>query len=197
MASLPHPYITAEEYLRIERAAETRSEWFDGQMFAMAGATEAHVLIAANVAGELRNHFRGSDCRAYPLDMRVRIPATGLYTYPDVAVVCGERLFEDGRRDTLINPGVIFEVLSTSTEAYDRGKKFTHYGTVATLSDYVLVAQDEMRVHHFARAGGQWILTEVAGPDGTLRIASIDWEVKLADLYADVELEGVEGEEPI
>jgi Uma2 family endonuclease len=197
MASLPQHYITPDEYLRIERAAETKSEYFDGQMFAMAGASEAHVLITTNVGRELSARLLRGPCRVYVADLRVRVSLTGLYTYPDIVVACGERQFEDGTRDTLLNPKVIVEVLSPSTEAYDRGRKFTQYGTLPTLTDFVLVAQDEMRVQHFARSGEQWILTESAEPDGTLRIPSIDCEIRLADIYAQVEFAASEGEESV
>src|SRR5689334_833783 len=121
-----HPF-TVEEYLALERKAEHKSEYLNGFIFAMAGASEMHKLIAGNVFGELRARLKGHACRAYISDMRIRVSETGLYTYPDVVVVCGERRFDDVERDTLLNPTLIVEVLSESTEAYDRGDKFDHY----------------------------------------------------------------------
>jgi len=181
---------TPEEYLALERAAETKSEYFDGRIFAMSGATEDHNLIAGNVFAEIRGQLKGRPCRAYMADMRVKVSETGLYTYPDVMALCGERLLADGRRDTLLNPGAIIEVLSPSTEAYDRGEKFAHYRRLESLTDYVLIAQDKARVEHYVRQGEQWVLTSIDSLDGTLHLASIGCEVALRDIYAMVEFPG-------
>jgi Uma2 family endonuclease len=143
--------LTEAEYLEIERTAEWKSEFFNGEMFAMAGATPEHVLIAGNVAAELRLQLRGRPCRVYPVDLRVKVSDTGLYTYPDVVVVCGEPRFDELRGDTLLNPTLIVEVLSSSTEAYDRGDKFAHYRRLDSLQEYVLVAQDRCRIERFLR----------------------------------------------
>src|SRR5262249_39888199 len=118
---------TPEEYLALERAAERRSEYYAGEIFAMGGASRKHIVIVANISGQLWSQLKGRPCRVYPNDMRVKVSPTGLYTYPDVAVVCGLDQFDDDHQDTLLNPTVIIEVLSKSTEAYDRGKKFEHY----------------------------------------------------------------------
>src|ERR1700750_1609066 len=123
MSTQPNRYLTPEEYLSIERKAEGRSEYLKGEMFAMVGASRAHNLIVTNLTRELSQQLKGKPCEVYPNDMRVRIPAMGLYTYPDVVVACGTPLFEDDHVDTLLNPTLIVEVLSESTESYDRGKK--------------------------------------------------------------------------
>ena len=126
-------FITPEEYLRLERASQEKHEYFKGEIFAMTGATENHNIIAGSTFAALYSELRKKPCQIYPSDMRVRIPATGLYTYPDISVVCGTPEFEDDGLDTLLNPTVIIEVLSPSTEPYDRGKKFQHYRTIPTL----------------------------------------------------------------
>src|SRR5437868_8492820 len=141
MSSQPKTLLTPEEYLAIERKAEYRSEYLNGEMFAMTGASRKHNLIALNIAGELRQQLKSKPCEAYVNDMRVRIPATDLYTYPDVTVVCGDPEFEDAFIDTLLNPTLLIEVLSESTESYDRGKKFGYYRTIQSLAEYLLVAQ--------------------------------------------------------
>ncbi|HMA38045.1 MAG TPA: Uma2 family endonuclease [Chloroflexia bacterium] len=187
MAAPPKPYYTPEEYLARERGAATKSEYLAGEICAMAGASEAHNTIAANIVRQLGNQFEGRPCRVYVSDLRVRVAATGLYTYPDVVAVCGPREFDDDHHDTLLNPTVIFEVLSPTTEAYDRGAKFAHYWRLASLTDYVLVAQDRVRVDHYARQGDGWFVTAASTLDETLRLAAIDGELALAAIYANVE----------
>ncbi|MDZ7621730.1 MAG: Uma2 family endonuclease, partial [Candidatus Competibacteraceae bacterium] len=127
-------------------------------------------------------------CLAYVNDMRVKVSATGLYTYPDVAALCGEPQFEDEQMDTLLNPSVIIEILSPSTEAYDRGDKFAHYRRLPSLMEYVLIAQDKVRVEHYIRQGSSWVLTERNSLDETLYLASIQCEIALRDIYAKVDL---------
>jgi Uma2 family endonuclease len=188
MSSLPHPRrVTPEEYLALERKAETRSEYLVGRIHALTGAGRQHNRIAANLVRELANQLRGRPCDVFVSDMRVKVDPTGLYTYPDLAVVCGEPRFEDRHLDTLLNPVVIIEILSASTEAYDRGAKFTHYRRVETLREYVLAAQDVMRVERFSRTGEVWTLSEVSGPEGVLVLDSIGCEVVLRDAYERVE----------
>src|SRR5664279_880128 len=137
MSTLPKSHLTPEEYLAIERKAEFKSEYVQGEMFAMSGAREPHVLITGNTLSELRQQLRKRPCKAYSTDMRVRVASTGLYTYPDVVVVCGDPHFLDENRDTLLNPTVIIEVLSNSTEAYDRGHKFELYRSQESLAEYL------------------------------------------------------------
>jgi len=179
---------TAQEYLALERKAKTRSEYVNGEIYAMAGASREHNLISLNLAGELRTQLRDRRCETYMSDMRVRIKPTGLYTYPDVVVVCGRPRFEETESDTLVNPTVIAEVLSPTTEAYDRGGKFAHYRFVDSLQEYVLIAQERMQVDHFARMGQQWLLTSFSRPDEMVSLPSIECAVALSEIYARVEL---------
>ncbi len=192
MTMLVKPQLTAQEYLERERAAEHRSEYWAGEMFAMAGASEAHNRIVTNVSGELRAQLKSRPCKTYSSDMRVKVEATGLYTYPDVVVVCGVARFEDDYRDTLLSPTVIVEVLSPSTEAYDRGEKFAHYRRIPSLTDYLLAAQDKVRVEHFVRQpDGQWLLSEVSDLHGSLAIASVDCTLQIAEVYDKVDFAAV------
>jgi len=138
--------LTPEQYLEIERKAEYKSEYFNGETFAMAGASRRHNLITGNVFAAIHRQIRNRPCEAYTNDMRVKVSESGLYTYPDVVVVCEKPEFDDEHRDTLLNPSLIVEVLSESTEAYDRGKKFENYRMIASLSDYLLIAQDKCRI---------------------------------------------------
>jgi Uma2 family endonuclease len=190
MTSLAEPRLTAAEYLEIERAAESKSEFFAGEMFATAGASEEHNLIVANVVGELRSHLKGRPCRVYPGGMRVKVSATGLCTYPDVVVICGDRQFDDQKRDTLLNPTLIVEVLSETTEAYDRSDKFDHYRQMESLQEYVLIAQDRPRLDHYARqtGGRQWLLTVFRDLQEHAPLPSIGCELALAEVYEKVEL---------
>lgn len=188
--SLPNPsYVTPGEYLELERKSEIRSEYIAGRIFAMSGASRRHNLIAVNFVREISSQMRGRACEVYAVDMRLKISPTGMYTYPDIVAVCGEPRFEDAHTDTLLNPMVIVEVLSESTEAYDRGEKFAYYRRLDTLREYVLVAQDKVRVEHYLREGEQWILSEISDPDGTLHLASVDCQVVVAAIYEKVEFD--------
>ena len=183
------PRLTPEDYLALERSAEFKSEYFDGEIFAMAGASRAHNTIVVNTTIELGNQLKKRPCKLYVSDIRVKVSPTGLYTYPDVVVVCGKEQFEDTHLDTLLNPTLIIEVLSDSTEAYDRGRKFEHYRHLDSLVEYVLIAQQRPHVESFRRQSDQhWLLTECSGLDGTLRLESIDCDLALAEIYAKVEL---------
>lgn len=184
MAILTKTRISPEEYLAIERRAEGRSEYLDGEMFAMTGGSFLHNIIVGNLVGELRQGLKGHSCTVVPSDLRVHIPATGLYTYPDVTVVCSEPRFEDHEVDTLLNPTLIVQVLSPTTEAYDRGKKFEHYGTIESLAEYVLVSQAAPRIEQFVRQdGGHWLFTATSGLDAKALFPSIGCEVALAEIY--------------
>lgn len=174
---------TPEEYLMLERKAERRSEYFDGQIFAMAGASRRHILITASLSRRLGNQLENRPCEVYPTDMRVRVRPTGLYTYPDIVIVCGGPQFDDKESDTLLNPTVLIEVLSPTTEAYDRGEKFSQYRRLTSLREYVLVAQDKVRVECYRRQGDFWVLSEVSDLDKALRLESIDCEVPLREIY--------------
>ena len=184
MSAIPKTKLTPEEYLEIERKAEYKSEYFGGEVFAMAGAKRRHNVIAWNIGGELRQHLKGRNCEAYPADMRVFVPQTGLYTYPDLVVVCGEPQFQDNAFDTLLNPILIIEVLSDTTETYDRGKKFQHYRSIEILQEYVLVSQDEARIEKYVKRGdGFWLLSEAVGLDSEIEFASIECRIALAEVY--------------
>jgi len=182
-------YLTPEQYLEIERKAEYKSEYFQGEMFAMAGAKEAHNLLVGNLIGELYVQLRSSPCRVYPSDMRVNVSATGLYTYPDVIAVCGEPQFQDDERDNLLNPTLIAEVLSRSTEAYDRGRKFEHYKSIESFQQYLLIASDRVHVDLFTRKpDGDWLLKSADRLDDSLELQSIGCRLTLADLYNKVDM---------
>lgn len=188
MSTLPRPRLTPEEYLEIERKAEFKSEFHDGEMFAMAGARWAHNLIVANLIGELRQQLRTRPCAVTPSDMRVQVQATGLYTYPDVVIVCGEPRFRDEQRDTLLNPTLIVEVLSKSTEAYDRGSKFKHYRSLESLSDYLLIGSEVVSTDLFTRQpNGSWDISSADRLEETIQIPSVQCTLRLADLYEKVE----------
>jgi len=181
MSIQPVPHISPGEYLTLERKSEMRHEYFDGQMFAMVGASRRHNVITLNVGAKIHAHLQDRDCEAYVNDMRVKIDSSGLYTYPDVVIVCDEPQFEDDEVDTLLNPVVIIEVLSKSTEGYDRGKKFEHYRRLPSLNEYLLISQDEPHIDHFVKqADGHWLLGEATGLE-----AAID----MADVYAKIEFE--------
>ena len=182
------PVFTQEEYLTLERSSEIRHEYLDGFVYAMAGESPTHSTICFNLAATIGPQLRGGPCRGFSPNMKVRTGEKGLYSYPDLMVVCGEPLFHDERGDVLLNPAVVFEVLSPSTEAYDRGEKFSRYRTIETLQDYVLVAQDRALAEHFSRQpDGTWSRSEVSGPDAILTLAAIDCRVPLADVYERVE----------
>jgi Uma2 family endonuclease len=191
VSTQPKTFLTPEEYLEIERKAEYKSEYCDGEMFAMAGAGEVHNLLVTNLVAGLHQQLRSRPCRVYSNDMRVRVHATGLYTYPDVVVVCGERRFLDDRRDTLLNPSLLIEVLSPSTEAYDRGRKFDQYRSIESLGEYLLVASDRVHVDQYTRQpDGRWLLTAASRLEDSLDLQSVGYRLALADLYERVDLPG-------
>jgi len=184
----PKTLLTEEEYLAIERGAEFRSEFHGGEMYAMVGASRRHNRIVTNLVTALDNQLRDRPCNVYSNDMRVRVTTTGLFTYPDVVVTCGEEAFAGDEQDTLLNPLVIFEVLSDSTEAYDRGKKFEHYQNIDSLSTYVLVAQKAQRIERYVRheGGRAWIYTEAPEANAMVGIEAIRCDLRLEDVYAKV-----------
>ena len=181
--------LTPAEYLAFERAAEEKHEYADGEIFAMAGCSREHSLISGNVYGELGLALLDRPCELHTAHMRVKIAATGRYVYPDASVVCDEPIFEDAGVDTLLNPKLIVEVLSDSTEAYDRGDKFEQYRSIPSFTDYVLISQKAMRVEHFQRQpDGRWLLT-IVGPGGKLTIESIGVTIAIDRLYFKVSLQ--------
>jgi len=184
----PASLLTEQEYLDIERAAEFRSEFFEGEMFAMAGGSPNHSLIAANVGGELRQALKRSPCLAFESNLRVKVEATGLYTYPDITIACEERRFSAEDPDSLLNPTLLVEVLSDSTEAYDRGQKFGQYRQIPSLREYLLVSQHEPRLEHYLRQADQsWLLREAVGLGASLEFPSLGVILSLAEVYAKVD----------
>jgi Uma2 family endonuclease len=189
MASQAKAFVTAQQYLVQDRQATTRSEYISGEVLAMAGASFAHNLIVSNLISSLRPQLRAGSCRAVASDLRVQISATGMYAYPDVVVVCGEPIFSDEYLDTLLNPILLVEVLSASTEAYDRGEKAAHYRRLESLEEYVLIAQDRVWVEHCTRQGPQqWLLTEMSNPQEQLHLACIGGTLAISDIYEQVDL---------
>jgi Uma2 family endonuclease len=184
MSAAPKPFLSSQEYLAREREAETKSEYYDGEVFAMASGSREHSLIAANVIAELGPQLRESPCEVHTSDLRVQADGAGPYAYPDVTVVCGEAEFADEERDNLLNPTMIVEVLSPTTEAWDRGGKFERYQQRASLQEYVLIAQDRPRVERYARQGDEeWLLTVVVGLERTVSLPSIGCDLRLAEVY--------------
>lgn len=187
MAIQPSGFISPQEYLARERQADHKSEYLDGAMIAMVGTSRTHNLIVWNVLASLHRQMRERTCEAYGNDMRVKVSPTGLYTYPDVAALCGEVQLEDAQQDTLLNPSTIVEVLSPSTEAYDRGAKFAHYRALTSLREYVLIAQDTLRLELYERQPNErWLLTAVESLEASVTMPSIDCVVKLAEVYEKV-----------
>jgi Uma2 family endonuclease len=193
MSARPQARLTPEQYLEIERASETRSEYFNGQMYAMSGGSYNHVRIIGNLAFELRNAIKQRPCEVVTSDLRVRVSPGGLYTYPDVSVVCGEPKFADDQKDTLLNPVFIAEVLSPTTEAYDRGFKSAQYRKLESLQEYALISQAEPRVEVFRRQpGGDWLLSEAAGIDAACGFDSLGCRIALADIYGKATFEAAD-----
>ena len=187
MSALAQTKWTAAEYLDFERRAEEKHEFLNGEIFAMSGASKEHNRIAWNLVTLLGPQLDARGCEGFVGDMRVHIPATGLYTYPDLAVACDAPRFEDDELDTLLNPIALFEILSASTDGYDRGKKFAHYRSLDSLRVYVLIAQDEPRIEIFSRRDdGGWILQEAVGLDAAIAVEEIGAELRLREIYARV-----------
>ena len=178
-----HTFLTPEEYLDFERKATTKHEYLNGQIIAMSGASREHNLITVNTVNQLYTQLIDGACETYVSEMRVKNYHTNSYTYPDIVVVCDEPRFEDDVFDTLLNPIVLIEVLSPSTEAYDRGEKFAHYRQIASLQEYVLVSQERIGVEHYLRQGTQWLLTEFRRLEEVLSLTSIGCKLRLQDIY--------------
>jgi Uma2 family endonuclease len=188
MSLQPKTYFTPEEYLELERKAEYKSEYFNGEIFAMGGASPRHVLIVTNVVSELRSELKNRPCTVYSTDLRVRVSPTGLYTYPDVVVVCGNLQFSDSQRDTLVNPTLIIKVLSKSTKDYDRGGKFEQYRSIDSFKEYVLIAQDKHHVEHYVlQADRTWVFSETNRIDDAIELISIDCKLALSEIYDKVD----------
>ncbi|HEX8459026.1 MAG TPA: Uma2 family endonuclease [Pyrinomonadaceae bacterium] len=183
-------YVAPEEYLALEREAEYKNEYFDGEIFAMVGASRKHNLISLNVAVILHAQLRNRPCEVYTGDMRIRIESANIYTYADVTVVCGEPKFEDGYLDTLLNPDVIVEVLSKSTASYDRRQKFAFYRTIESLTDYMLISQDNFHVEHYAKQpDGRWLLSDYRAVEDVVPLDSLPCSLPLREIYGKVSMQ--------
>ncbi len=192
MAAKPkRKYVSPDDYLVIERESLEKHEYFDGEIFLMAGTSEEHANISSNINISLGIQLKKRPCKSYQSDLRVYIPATGLYTYPDIIVVCGKpQLLEDAYLDTLLNPDLIVEVLSPSTADYDKGTKFDHYRTIESLKEYVLVWQDKKRVARYTKqADESWVLRDFIGEDAEIVLTSIDCKLLVEDIYDKVDFE--------
>lgn len=176
-------FLTPEEYIASERKATLKSEYLNGDILAMSGASLAHARIITDIATELNTQLRGQGCEVITNDMRVKTGPKGAYFYPDVVAFCGEPQFEDNVFDTLLNPILVMEVLSPSTEAYDRGEKFAHYQELTSLREYILVSQDRIRVERYRRIKTQWVQTEFHGQEEVMPLVSIGCELRLQDIY--------------
>ncbi|KXK57229.1 MAG: Uma2 family endonuclease [Chlorobi bacterium] len=188
MDALPRKYLTQQEYLAIERAAQWKSEYYQGEMFAMAGGSNAHNRLIVNLTGELFNRLKGTNCLLNSSDLRIQVSEAGLYTYPDLSIVCGQQEFADGVKDTLTNPVVIVEVLSPSTESYDRGEKFRMYRQLPSLREYILIAQDRPFVDQFIRDDeDRWFVLMTQGLESVLTLQSCGVSIPMSALYENVE----------
>ena len=189
MSAVRKKRLSVAEYLTMEKRAAFKSEFYRGEMFAMAGASIPHNRIKDNTLIELGNRLKGTPCRTYSSDQRVLVEATGLYTYPDILVVCGPEALDPADKDTLTNPTAIVEILSPSTERYVRGAKFRNYQQMPSFKEYILIAQDEAVCERFVRQTDQsWALVSFVGLEAVLKFTSIAAEIPLADIYAGVTL---------
>ena len=187
MSALPKTFIPQSEYLELEKKAVRKSKYYKGGIFAIAEATKEHNKIVASIISAVGQHVSGKGCFYYPSDLRVHIPANTLYTYPDVTIVCGEAEFFDNSFDTLLNPTVIFEVLSTATEDYDRGTKFKLYRSISSLQNYVLISSTEFAAEVYTRSNDQWILSTAKDTTDQIYISAIKCHLKMKDIYAQIE----------
>jgi Uma2 family endonuclease len=184
MSTQPQTYLTPEEYLTIERQAEYKSEYVDGVIYAMSGASFKHNVIVANVIIELGQQLKGRPCRALPSDIKVRMPDSRKFFYPDVSVVCGEPQFHDERRDVLLNPTLIVEVLSESTAAFDRGEKFQAYQQLEAMQEYLLISQDKIFIEQYVRqAQAKWTYIATVGLESSLALSSVECTLSLKAVY--------------
>ncbi len=192
MSAIQKRYVemTEAEYVAFERASEFKHEYRSGTIVDMTGASERHNLIGTNTVSLLFPQLRGRGCKIYANDMRVKVRQARLYTYPDIVIMCGEARFADDTFDMLINPTVIIEVLSPSTESYDRGEKFQHYRSLVSLQEYVLISQDSPRIERYMRQDhDSWMLTEAQGLDASIELTSIGCTLKLAEVYEQITFE--------
>lgn len=186
MTAIQKPYLSEKEYLEEERKASFKSEYYKGEVFAMSGASKEHNKVVASVIVELGQYLKGKKCSIMPSDIRVYNPANTLYTYPDAVVACEEEKYLDNEFDTLLNPTIIVEVLSKTTEDYDRGTKFMLYRSIPSLQNYMLVSSLEYSIEIYTRNGEQWILNAATEPESELYLSAIDYRFTLKDMYVQV-----------
>jgi Uma2 family endonuclease len=197
VSTQPKTFITPEQYLEIERKAEFKSEYYQGEMFLMAGASIPHNRLVGNLFAGLHQQLRSRPCSVFSNDMRIFVALTGLYTYPDVVAVCGELQILDTQKDTLLNPSVIAEVPSPSTEAYERGRKFEQYQSIESFKEYLLIASDRMHIDLYTRqADSRWLRASASRPDDSLELPSIGCRITVADLYEKVNLTEIAAPQP-
>jgi Uma2 family endonuclease len=184
MATLPDSPLTEEQYLQIEREAETKSEFHDGRMFGMSGGSPNHALLSGAILALLFRQMPPG-CRVFSPDLRIKVAPAGLYTYPDCSVICGDLEFSGDQNDVVTNPLLIVEVLSPSTEDYDRGKKFEMYRTIESFREYLIIHQDRRHVEHYSKQDdGSWVLREYSGAEASVPIARLGVHIPLGELYA-------------
>lgn len=189
--ALPHHHdsmqMSETEYLVFERESDIKHEYINGEVYAMAGASWEHNQIFSAIIASLFPQLKGKSCSVNPSDQRLKVMETGLMTYPDISVICGEPIFAGDEFDTVTNPIVIIKILSPSTEAYDRGEKFQHYRQIETLKEYLLVSTDKARIEGYHKqTSGKWILTDAIGLETTFHLPSIGCDLALADIYANI-----------
>lgn len=188
MSAIPKTRLSPEDYLAMERTSIEKSEYYKGEVFAMAGAGNNHNIITANIIITIGSFLKGKSCTVYPSDMRLHIPQNSLYTYPDVMIVCGQKRFLDDKKDTILNPVLIVEVLSPNTEAYDRGEKFRLYRSIPLLQEYMMVDSRRCSVEKYSRnEEGSWVLAEAQDLQASIHLSCIDFDLALQDVYAQVE----------
>ena len=198
MSSVPVPQLTESQYLAIERKASFKSQYYRGEMFAMAGASQIHNTIQASLIRQLGNRLEGTPCQAVGSDLRVLVSATGLYTYPDAVVMCDPAKFLDGQFDTLVTPKILFEILSDSTEKYDRSTKMSHYMQIDSLQEYVLVSQTQPRVEVYQRStDGKWSYSDASGLAAAITLESVGITLPLSDIYLRVEFPASDNPAPL
>ena len=190
MENREEPYYTPDEYLALEDAALEKHEYFDGRIYAMTGASRNHAQITMNLLLQLGMQLRGRSCRVFHMDVKVLVSETGLFTYPDASALCGEPRFKDARSAILLNPSTIVEVLSPSTERYDRGRKFEHYERIPSMREYVLIAQDYRHVERFRRADAskEWGYLAVDDLEASVELPSIGCTLAVRDVYEHVDV---------
>jgi Uma2 family endonuclease len=187
MAAHPRPHLSLDAYTEIETSTGLKHEYYRGSVYAMTGASPRHNLTVANVIALLHTQLRGRACTVYPSDLRIKVEQTGLYTYPDISVICGELRLDSAKRDTATNPTVLVEVLSPSTRDYDRGTKFQHYRAIDTLREYIVISQDAPHIEQYIRQDSdQWLLREFELPEQIVALDSIGCTIDLQGVYEKV-----------